>query len=100
VNETVRAYRRKRKEQARALIAAAKASGCSRCHREFEPRRLHFHHRDPSTKLFAIAKFVGTPTHRLSRLVAEIAKCDVLCLVCHGKESAAHRRRDKKGRFT
>jgi hypothetical protein len=46
-----------------------------------DPRALTFHHRDPTTKEFAIA----TKAWQVSwdRLLAEIAKCDVLCANCH-----------------
>ena len=49
---------------------------------------LDFHHRDPATKSFA----VGMSHHRAAwaTLLAEIAKCDVLCRRCH---AARHRRR-------
>jgi hypothetical protein len=42
---------------------------------------LHFHHRDPLTKLFNISTRAGST---LSQTVLdEITKCDVLCKFCH-----------------
>lgn len=58
--------------------------GCERC--GWKPRdakKLDFHHRDPVTKLFRIGRagrFSGP------KVWAEIAKCDVLCKVCHEQE--------------
>ena len=41
---------------------------------------LQFHHRDPSQKLFNIAKKSG---YSLNKLRAEAIKCDLLCPTCH-----------------
>lgn len=41
---------------------------------------LDFHHRDPATKEFGIAKRANT---KLSTLMPEIQKCVVLCSNCH-----------------
>jgi predicted HNH restriction endonuclease len=40
---------------------------------------LQFHHRDPSTKDFGLGHFSGS----LARLIAEAAKCDLVCANCH-----------------
>jgi predicted HNH restriction endonuclease len=40
---------------------------------------ITFHHRDPSTKEFAVGGFSGA----LSRLLLEAQKCDLLCANCH-----------------
>jgi len=42
--------------------------------------KLVFHHRDPSTKLFAIGR---TAVRSKQAIREEIAKCDVLCQSCH-----------------
>lgn len=41
---------------------------------------LHFHHRDPTTKLFDIGGSLGNAYHRLEE---EALKCDLLCKDCH-----------------
>ncbi len=79
--------------QCKQLVLSAKAGGCSRCGENPEDRRkLHFHHRDPSSKLFEVSGF-GKGKSKLPRsaagvevLLAEIAKCDVLCEGCHREE--------------
>ena len=48
---------------------------------ENDLRCLDFHHRDPSTKLFA----PGTGTRSMDKLLEEVGKCDVLCANCHRK---------------
>jgi hypothetical protein len=40
---------------------------------------LDFHHRDPDTKLFGVARANVT----WSKMLDEIAKCDILCRSCH-----------------
>ncbi len=40
---------------------------------------LEFHHRDPATKEFGLGSFDGS----LDKLIAEAAKCDLLCASCH-----------------
>lgn len=61
--------------------------GCRRCNFK-DPRALQFHHRDPSTKLFNIA---NKKRANMDRLMAEIAKCDVICANCHFIEHAEER---------
>ncbi len=57
---------------------------CARCG-EADIACLDFHHTDPTTKEFAI----GVGAHRgrsVETLLAEIAKCEVICANCHRKE--------------
>jgi len=74
-----------RRAKHREWFLAFKATQvCKRCGFNKHPIALHFHHRDPVTKSFAIASRVGNVG--LSTLQAEIAKCDVLCANCHAIE--------------
>lgn len=52
--------------------------GCERC--GTKTGSFQFHHRDPSTKEFGI---LGNITKPLKPLIAEIEKCDILCVDCH-----------------
>jgi hypothetical protein len=56
---------------------------CRKCG-EDHPACLDFHHRDPSTKLFNISRAVLSQMSKV-KILAEIAKCDVLCANCHRK---------------
>ncbi len=71
-----------RKAAIRKEIEAIKASPCKDCGKTFPPYVMDFDHRDPSTKEFDVAT-----AHRhglsLERILAEIAKCDVICSNCH-----------------
>lgn len=57
-------------------------SGCSLCN-ETHPACLDFHHRDPSTKRFAISDFFKLKPSRFADLLDELKKCDVVCVRCH-----------------
>lgn len=57
------------------------------------PERLEFHHRDPATKLFSVgdgSRSAGAASWAV--ILAEIAKCDVLCESCHKRRHRAERR--------
>lgn len=58
---------------------------CSICP-EDDSSCLDFHHRDPSTKEYAVSNMVAR--YGKARLLAEIAKCVVLCRNCHAKVHA------------
>lgn len=60
------------------------AKGCERCgYADF--RALEFHHRVPEEKSFALVKGVQRGLSK-ARLLAEVAKCEVLCANCHAIE--------------
>jgi hypothetical protein len=56
---------------------------CNRCG-ENDPVCLDFHHRDPTQKVFSIHQTARKAIGK-ARILAEIAKCDVLCANCHRK---------------
>jgi hypothetical protein len=45
---------------------------------------LDYHHRDPATKCFKISD-APNQTRNKEKIIAEIAKCDLLCSHCHRK---------------
>jgi hypothetical protein len=71
----------------RELRAYKAERGCADCG-ESDPIVLEFDHRDPSQK----DDNIGDAYHggwSLSRLLAEAAKCDVVCANCHRRRTAA-----------
>jgi hypothetical protein len=62
------------------LDAIKAATPCADCGRQFPAPAMDFHHRDPADKTFTISQRRGMSW---AKLEAEIAKCDVLCAVCH-----------------
>ena len=72
---------RQRVDRKRADLNVIKeAQGCMRCGYNEDGGKLHFHHRDPSTKLFKIGHGIAYSPQRLQE---EIDKCDLLCASCH-----------------
>ena len=59
------------------------SDGCRLCG-ESDPRRLDFHHREPSEKEMAVNKMVPYGYSK-SRIRAEIEKCELLCANCHAQ---------------
>jgi hypothetical protein len=55
---------------------------CMDCGGTFEPYVMEFDHRDPKTKLFALTSSRAMLKRR-EELLAEIAKCDIVCANCH-----------------
>jgi hypothetical protein len=60
---------------------------CVRCGFGAHVAALHFHHREGTTKEFAIGGD-GIP-RSWQRLLAEAAKCDLVCANCHREAHAA-----------
>jgi hypothetical protein len=69
--------------ETRRLVAEAKDSPCADCGGSWPAPVMHFHHRDPSEKSAGVAVLMrrGVAT---ATVLAEIAKCDLLCANCHG----------------
>src|SRR5574341_1367905 len=77
----------KNRKERRARWQALKAErGCDRCS-ESNPVCLDWHHRDPSSKVMGVAEMIRRDFAR-DKILAEIAKCDLLCANCHRKEHA------------
>ena len=76
----------RRKAEKRLQIRAYKKEvGCSACGYKDNPDILHFHHKDPTTKLNNISRMLGK-NHSMEKIKQEIDKCDLLCITCHHKE--------------
>lgn len=77
-------FRRKRKANYRELLNNIKTqAGCVGCG-ENHVACLEFHHRDQAQKAFTISIAVAR-TWPLQSILAEVAKCDVICANCHRK---------------
>ena len=48
-------------------------------------RIFHYHHINPETKIDNISRMVGK-NNSLEKILAEIDKCELLCITCHHKE--------------
>jgi len=72
---------KRRSVERRAAVGRMKEKPCADCETAYPFFVMDFDHRDPSTKDFTISRVVT----RLAwdKLVAEIEKCDVVCVNCH-----------------
>ncbi len=71
----------KARDAFRELVRTDKESkGCTDCKKKFEYFLLDYDHLDPSKKLLNISNMKSYP---LWRVKEEIAKCEVVCALCH-----------------
>jgi hypothetical protein len=76
---------KKRHEEFKVWLAEIKDQPCADCGIKYPTVCMDLDHRDPSTKLF----IVGSSAMRSrASLVAEAAKCDVVCANCHRLRTA------------
>jgi len=91
VKEKSRDYAKEHKEQVkakdkdydrrrRAFVNTLKARPCHDCGGTFPPCCMDFDHRNPSTKKGLVSRMFR---RRMSLLLEEIQKCDVVCANCH-----------------
>lgn len=81
--EQMRAYMAQRRARIREELTAMLGGRCARCGSTDE---LEFDHVDPATKLFSIASGLDKPR---AELLAEVAKCQLLCGVHHREKAMA-----------
>lgn len=74
----------KRRWKSKIELVEKLGGKCSKCGYDKHPSALHFHHKNPSTKNFAINsnKLLTKERHK------EIKKCILLCANCHSIEHA------------
>ena len=71
---------------------------CLDCKRMFLPHQMDFDHRDPASKDFGITWSQAMLAPR-SRLLQELAKCDVVCANCHASRTYALQARHRAERL-
>lgn len=90
------AWQKERKDALRQWWRELKATkACEECG-ERAPECLHFHHPDPATKEISLSNAVGWALSRRT-ILAELAKCRVLCANCHLKHHWNARQRKWSG---
>ena len=72
-------YQRKRRLERKRRLVETRGGCCEDCGYHVSIAALEFHHRDPGTKGFTLGSFNGS----WEKLLAEAAKCDLLCANCH-----------------
>lgn len=73
----------KRRKQIKAMAVEYKGGKCEKCGYNKCIMALHFHHRNPAEKSFAISN--EPHTRSWARTKAEVDKCDLLCANCHSE---------------
>lgn len=71
-----------KREELKTFINTKKSNGCSYCGYNTFTECLHFHHRDPSIKEYAIGNMIGN-VKKIESIIEEMDKCIVLCVNCH-----------------
>lgn len=69
-----------KKNRHNSLLQKLKSVPCQDCGKSYPTYVMDFDHRDPSQKKFEIAH---RKTLSEENLLAEIAKCDIVCANCH-----------------
>jgi len=81
----------RRYKRLRELLRAAKDKPCADCGIKYPYYVMDLDHREGQEKSGVVARFVKT--HSKQALLAEIAKCDVVCSNCHRERT--HLRKQK-----
>lgn len=63
---------------------------CLDCGGRFPPCAIQFDHRNPTGKAFEVTRAIGRAG--ISRILAEAAKCDIVCANCHRMRTYLRRR--------
>ncbi len=81
-NNKARYYERndRQRQRLKDILIAAKSVPCMDCGVRYPPYIMDFDHRDGATKLNNVGRFT---LFTKKKLLAEIAKCDVVCSNCH-----------------
>lgn len=69
-----------RKAKHRALIDSLKSVPCMDCRQVFPPCCMDFDHKPNSGKVAAVGAMLACS---IDKILAEIAKCEVVCSNCH-----------------
>ena len=77
-----RAVKNARHAAIKAEVDKIKSVPCADCGESFPPCAMDFDHRNPRTKKFTIGTALKN-CFSLEKLLEEIAKCDIVCAVCH-----------------
>jgi hypothetical protein len=75
------AQKRARKAELVAWVRSLKEQPCADCGGTFHPVAMHFDHRPDEDKVLEIAFMIRGYSRK--RILAEIAKCDLVCANCH-----------------
>ena len=85
------ARRRERWREQAAMLDELRDAPCVDCGRRYPACAMDFDHRDGSSKAVGVTRLIGRAG--TTRILAEVAKCDIVCANCH--RDRTHRRRSR-----
>lgn len=74
------------------MINTFKAQQCAICGGRHEHYNMQIDHIDPTTKLYDVCQLKSC---KMEKLLSELAKCQVLCALCHRRKSIIEQQGDK-----
>lgn len=81
VTSTSQKLKRARWELHSRLLDALRDVPCADCGERYAPSAMDFDHRDPAEKASGVTRLRGRAS--ANRILAEAAKCDIVCANCH-----------------
>jgi hypothetical protein len=78
------------------LLDQLRAVPCMDCGGRYAPCAMEFDHRDPSTKRSAVTRMISHTS--VSRMLAEVDKCDIVCSNCHRRRTFDRREQQSRER--
>jgi hypothetical protein len=93
--ERALASQRRSRERSREWFNSLKDFPCMDCGVKHHPHAMEWDHRDGEVKLYTPSKMVQLSKEKV---LAELAKCDLVCAICHRKRTTDRRNRDSKRR--
>lgn len=86
---------RDRRASHRQLLRELRERSCTDCGQSFPYYVMQFDHRDPATKNYVVTQMIGRAG--IDTILAEAAKCDVVCTNCHRMRTYLRRQDTKLG---
>jgi hypothetical protein len=92
----VKRVRCRRRIKIRTIINKLKQRPCTDCQGWFEPCQMQFDHLDGSLKKFDLS---SSGARSLVQVLAEVAKCEVVCANCHALRTTKRQRQSSRRRL-
>jgi hypothetical protein len=75
------------------LLDSLRDVPCADCKQRFQPCAMDFDHRDPDSKRYTVTRMIGRAG--TDRILAEVARCDIVCANCHRLRTFERRMADR-----
>ena len=66
----------------KTILRIVKSQPCVDCGKTYPTAVMDFDHRDPADKQCCVSRLMARPSS-VTRLIREMAKCDLVCSNCH-----------------